>query len=133
MSLLPLIGLISRLGSIVGLTGGSDATGVWRHIYGLTHGGVRGVAVGLVTFHLPCVLPFRYGGIVGLLVLVALGFQTGSLLFESKKFLLVLDNLVCGGTGAGNLDDGVTQLVVGSLGLTDHNLLRGEILEVVGI
>ena len=67
------------------------------------------------------------------LVLVALGFQPRSLLFEGKKFLLVLDNLVCGGTGAGNLDDGVTQLVVGSLGLTDHNLLRGKVLEVVGI
>ena len=67
------------------------------------------------------------------LVLVALGFQPRRLLFKGEKFLLILNNLLGGGTCPGNLDDRIAELVVGCLGLTDHNLLCREVLEVIGI
>ena len=133
LTLLCQVSLISGLGSIVGLTRGCDPAGVGSDIYSLTCGGVCGVCVGLIALHLTGPVPVGDGGIVSLLVPVALRFQSRSLLFQSEQLLLVLLDFGGCGTGAGNLDDGVAELVVGDPRIAYHYFLRREVLEIVRI
>ena len=72
------------------------------------------------------------GGVILPLSLLLCALLAFELVFECEQLLLVFLNLGGGGTCAGGVDDCISQPVVLVFGLAHHNLLDGEILEVVG-